>query len=258
MQNNNESAIRFSDLIFLFTSKLWLLILVAVIVGGSTFAYNYFTYTPLYESTSSIYILRQGADSDAPDYNSDFSLALSVVNDCTKLMTSRAVLDEVIEDNSLPYSYEQLNSMISVNNPPSTRYLEVTVKSDSPEQSKIIVDSLCEIGKEQIVSLMGFNQVNIVDEGTLALVPCNSRYSYTSVLFSIVAFLLTYIIIMVIYIFDDKLTDADQVEKVLGLSVLALIPDMDNDKNGNNTYNRYYKTSTKRHRYYAKNWKESR
>ncbi len=257
MQNNNEDAIKFSDLIFLLRTKLWAMILVAVIVGGATFAYNYTTYTPLYESTGSIYILRQDSD-DESNYSSDFSLALSVVSDCTKLLTSRAVLNEVIDENSLPYSYSQLNSMISINNPSNTRYLEVTVKSKSPEQSKIIVDSICEIGKDQIVSLMGFNQVNIVDEGTLATAPCNSRLSYTSILFALVAFLITYIVIVLIYIFDDKIIDADQVEKALGLSVLALVPNMDKTKDKESHYSRYGKTSTKRHRYYAQNWKEKR
>ncbi len=252
MQNNNESTVKFRDLLYLFVSRLWILILVAVIVGGSVFAVNFVTYNPMYKSTGSIYILRQDSDvENNSDYNSDFSLALSVVSDCTKLLTSRTVLNQVIEDNSLSYSYAELSSMISINNPSNTRYLEISAVSDSPEKSKLIVDSVCEIGKDQIVSVMGFDQVNVVDEGTLPTEPYNSIFSYTIIISALVAFLLTYVLFALIYIFDDKISDPDILEKQLDLNVLAMIPNMNKDKPaGKADY--FTKSYAHRHRYYGK------
>lgn len=224
------------------------MILVAVVVGGSIFSYNFFTYEPLYESTGSIYILRQATETDGNDYNSDFSLALSVVNDCTQLLKSRSVLEKVIEDNSLNYSYEALKSMVTIKNAPNTRHLEITVYTKDPKESKTIVDSVCEIGKVQIEEVMGFDQVNIVDKGTLAQHPSNSKYSYTKpLLAAMVAFLLTYVIIALVFIFDEKITDPELVEKYLDVSVLAVIPNIEKEKKSNND------VDIKRHRYYAKN-----
>ena len=255
MQNNNESSIRFRELVYLFVSKLWIMVLVAVIVGGSLFTFNYVTYEPLYKSTGSIYILRQSEDADnGSEYSSNFNLALSVVSDCTKLLTSRTVLNQVIEENSLDYTYSELNTMISINNPTNTRYLEISVTSDNAHKSKVIVDSICEIGKDQIVSLMGFNQVNIVDEGTLPDTPCNSRFSYTTLLLALAAFILTYILIALIYIFDDKISDPDTVEKQLSLSVMALIPNMSKDRPVGKK-DTYYGTAAQRHKYNGNHWR---
>lgn len=250
---NNESAVKLRDLLSLFVSKLWIMILVAVVVGGSIFAVNYFTYEPMYKSTGSIYILRQESDIDNNnDYNSDFSLALSVVSDCTKLLTSRTVLNQVIEDNALSCSYTDLYDMISINNPSNTRYLEISVVSDSPEKSKMIVDSICDIGKEQIVTVMGFNQVNIVDEGTLPTETSNSIFTYTIILGALVAFLLTYVLFAILYIFDDKISDPDMIENQLGLSVLAMIPNMNKDKPAGKNKQYYGKSDSQRHRYCSK------
>ncbi len=250
MQNNNESNIQFKELFYLFASKLWIMILVAVIAAGGVFNFNYFTYEPVYKSTGSIYILRQDSDIDnGSDYNSDFSLALSVVSDCTKLLTSRTVLNQVIDDNSLSYSYAELNSMISIENPTNTRYLEISVTSDSPEKSKMIVDSVCEIGKDQIVSVMGFNQVNIVDEGTLPSSPTNSVFSYNIILVAMIAFVLTYVVFAIHYIFDEKITDPDVLEKYLKLNVLAVIPDMERSEKKNKRG--IYGNVAQRHRYYG-------
>lgn len=252
MQNTNESTIKFKDMFYLFLSKLWIMVLVAVVAAGGVFAFNYFTYEPEYKSTGSIYILRQNSDIDTgSDYNSDFSLALSVVSDCTKLLTSRTVLNEVIDDNSLSYSYAELNSMISIENPSNTRYLEISVTTDSPEKSKMIVDSICAIGKEQIVSVMGFNQVNIVDEGTLATSPTNSIFSYNIFLAAMVAFILTYVVFAICYIFDEKITDPDALEKHLKLSVLAVVPDMKKSEKKNKRG--VYGDVAERHRYYSQN-----
>lgn len=258
MNNNNESNIKFSDLVYLFMSRLWVLILVAVIVSGSIFTYKYVTYEPLYKSTGSIYILRQGEDSSGADYNQNFSLALSVVSDCTKLLTSRTVLNEVIEKNALPYAYNELSNMITITNPSNTRYLEISVLSESPEQSKIIVDSICEIGKGQIVSVMGFNQVNIVDEGTLPTDPANTKYSYAFILGGLAAFILTYIVFMLFFIFDDRISDPDALEKYLDVSVFALIPNMYKDKLSTNSNVYQGRTASQRHRYYAQSWKENK
>ena len=255
---NNESNIRFGDLINLFVSKLWIMILVAVIVGGSIFTYKYLTYEPLYKSSATMYILRQGENEENVDYSEDFNVALSVVSDCEKLLTSHKVLDEVIEQNKLPYSYEELSSMVSIKTESKSRYIEITVVTNDPEKSKLIADSICNFGEKAIDALMGYDQINKYDDGTLENTPCNSKFSYTIILGALVAFILTYIVVVLFYIFDDKVSDPDLVEKNLGLSVLVLVPNMKKENARKDYYVYQGKTATKRHRYYTKNTKENR
>lgn len=250
--NNNENTVKFSDLAYIFVSKLWLMILVAVIVSGSIFVYNIVSYEPLYKSTGSIYILRQDSENENINYNQDFNLALDVVTDCTNLLTSRSVLNEVIKANNLDYTYTQLCEMITIENPSNTRFLEISASTGDPKTSKAVVDSICEIGKEQSISIMGFNQLNIVDEGTLPEEPYNSKYSITIILAFIAAFILTYIILVMVFIFDDKISDPEYIEKQLELSVLGVIPVIGKDKLNTTAVLPYQKKeTTKRHRYYT-------
>lgn len=257
MNNNNESNIKFRDLFSLFVSNLWIMVLVAVVVASGVFAYGYFTYEPTYESTGSMYILRQGEIEDSIDYSSNFNVALSVVNDCKTLLTSHTVLDRVIEENDLQYTYGELNSLIEINNPSNTRYLEITVKAHTPEEAKLIVDSISRIGEAEIDEVMGFNQINPFDSGTLASVPSNSPFEITfALLGAVVAFLLTFVVIVLAFIFDDKVSDPEMVEKSLELSVLAVIPNFEKYKPDKDTNYYVGKTATKRHRYYQTGRKE--
>lgn len=253
MENNNESNVRFSDLLYLFVSKLWIMILVAVLVGGGLFALNFFTFEPQYKSTASMYILRQSEQEEKHDYSSDFNVALNVVNDCKELLTTHKVLDNVIEKEQLPYTYDELVSMIEINNEKDSRLLEITVVSESAQLSQQIVNSICEVGEQTIDKLVGYDQINTHDKGTLEQESVNSRISYTAILGAIVAFMLTYIVIVLMYIFDDRISDPDLAEKHLQLPVLALIPNMKNDK-ASGAY--IGKTATKRQRYYAQHWRE--
>lgn len=251
MNQNNESGVRFSDLVYLFVSKLWIMILVAVIVGGSLFAYNFITYEPQYKSTASMLVLRDSKDSDIDSYSVDVNAALKLVEDCKEILTTPRVLNEVIKENYLSYSYDQLKSMITVTSKENSSLLEIVVKTNDPQKSKTIVDSICAHGDIIIDEVYQCDQIQSVYEGTLDKTPINSRFSVVSVLIAIVAFILTYIVFVLIYIFDDRVSDPDLVERNLGLPVLALIPNMKSEK----VKGKYYKDTIDRRRYYSNHTK---
>ena len=157
----------------IFVHRLWVMILAAAVAAGGLFLINRLTFVPAYSSTATLYILRQDSESAASSADSDFSLALKVVNDCDYLLKSYSVLDQVIQELDLDITQEDLEKQISTSNPDDTRILEVTVESSSPELAKQIVDILCEVGQEKITEAMGFRQVNLYEYGTLETEPCN-------------------------------------------------------------------------------------
>lgn len=210
----------------LLTQKLWVMLLAVVIAVGVVFAVLQVTYTPMYSSTATLYILRQNEDAAAGDTSDDFSLALKVVNDCTYLLKSRTVLNAVIDDLVLELSYEQLEKAISTVNPENTRILEVTVEAASPELAKQIVDKVCEIGQGSIAEAMGFRQVNLFERGTQNPEPSNTYSPAVYVLVAAAAAAAVYLVLLAVYLLDDSIKTSEDIEKYLGLSVLGEIPDM--------------------------------
>ena len=210
----------------LLVQKLWILLLAAVLATGTVFAVLQVAYTPLYSSTATLYILRQNEDANAGDTEEDFSLALKVVNDCTYLLKSRTVLNAVIEELALEMSYAQLEKSVSTVNPENTRILEVTVEAASPELAKQIVDRVCEIGQDSITEAMGFRQVTLFERGTHHPEPCNTPSAAVYVLVALSAAVLAYLVLLAIYILDDSIKTAEDMENVLGISLLGEIPDL--------------------------------
>ena len=239
-QKANFKTVTLKDLWGVFVQRLWAIILAACICCGGFLVFNRMTFVPQYASTATLYILRQADGATASDASSDFSLALKVVNDCTYLLKSHTVLDEVISSLNLDMEYEDLYDCVSTSNPEDTRILEVTVKADSPELAKRIVDRICTIGSKRIEDAMGFQQVNLYELGTTDPDPCNSTRMLTFAFAGVVAAVVTYVIFLIIFLLDDRIkTDDENLERYLGLSVLGNIPNADGKKS--EKYG-YYKT----------------
>lgn len=236
--STNVRVVTLKDLWVILINRLWIMILAALVVTGGILLFNRLTFVPAYSSTATLYILRQDNAGSTRNSDSDFSLALKVVNDCDYLLKSHSVLDEVIRELNLDTDYKTLSKCVSISNPENTRILEVTVESNSPENAKQIVDAICKIGQEQITEAMGFQQVNLYEYGTLNNKPCNIMSITTYMLIGMITAILVYSVFLVIFLLDDRIRTEEDIERYLGLSVLGDIPNA-NDKR-NNQYG-YYK-----------------
>ena len=228
------------DLVDVFIKKFWIILMIAVLVTGAFAAVYIFTFTPVYESTATLYILKQGKQDNSVEASQDFSLALNVVTDCTYLLKSHAVVDKVIDELKLDMSYKELSQSISTNNPENTRILEVSVKSDSPEQAREIVNEVCGIGADKITDAMGTKQVNVYEHGTYNTVPVNRLRKLTYILIALVTAAAAYLIFVINYFADDRLRSSEDIKQYLGISVLGEIPDATETHRGGKYYGKKY------------------
>ena len=242
-EGENAKIITLKDLWDIFKQKWLIMALVAIISVITVFALQQFVFAPKYASTATLYILRQNESEVVQQADSDFSLALKVVNDCTYLLKSHAVVDEVIDRANLEIEYKDLQELITTRNPDNTRILEVTVESDTPQNAKRIVDMLCEIGQEKIAEAMGFQQVNLYEYGTLEQKPSNYIRKMTMALLGILMAIVTYAVFLIRFLLDDRIHTDEDIEKYLHLSVLGNIPNADEERKHKKYA--YYGTSLK-------------
>lgn len=141
-------------------------------------------------------------------------------------------LCEVLDELNLSTSYSELSKSISTSNPTNTRFLQVSVTSTTPAQAKMIVDKLCEIGVEKITGAMGFNQANIFEFGILNENPSNAVGITKYLIAGIAAALVVYFIYIVIFLLDDSIYTGEEIEQVLGVTILGEIPNADDSASG--------------------------
>lgn len=231
---NDEIEIDLLELFNVLLHRLWIIILVGAVTGAVGFAVATFVVTPMYESTTGIYILNKSSDNNIS--YSDTQLASQLTQDYAELIGCRYVIETVLYDCGLDKTYEELKSMISVKNVTSTRIIYITVKDSSPTRAQMIANSVREVASAHIKEVTEVEAVNVVDTANLPTEKCEpSRAKYTVVGAFLGMFMVAGFVVLK-SILDDTIKTEDDIEKYLGLSTLAAIPIMD-------TYDDAYKKS---------------
>ena len=150
------------------------------------------------------------------------------------------VHEEVISNLGLPYSYSQMQDMLSVVNDTDTRMLDITVTSADPQEAADIANEYAQVASQYIAETMATDKPNIM---SVALVPSNP-VSPNRTRNIIMGFLLGGIlaagIITVRMLLDDKYKTTEDIRRYTGLATLAVVPveNMDKDTKRHTPHNR--------------------
>lgn len=225
MAKNDEAEIDLGELLGVMFQHFWVILLCAAAGAILAFSACKLFVTPQYKSSTSVYILNKN-DSSTVTY-SDVQLGTQLTKDYAKLIKSRTVLEAVIEEYDLPFGYKELNERISVNTISDTRLIEISVLDEKPDRAQLIADAVRKKASERIVEVMAIQAVNVVDEANLPKSPVSpSVVKWTGAGLVFGGFLCV-MILTIQFLLDDTIKTSDDVEKYLGLSTLALIPEME-------------------------------
>lgn len=174
-----------------------------------------------FQSKTSIYIYDQQKESMS---YTDLQISTVLTKDYEVLIKGRAVLETVIEELELDYSYGALNSMVRVNVPESTRIVEIIVETTDPYLSKDIADTVREVSSQTIKSVMNVDAVNVVEEANLPEGKSSPNISKYTMLGGMLGVVASVGIILLLFLTNDTIRSQEEVEKYLNLSVLGIIP----------------------------------
>lgn len=174
----------------------------------------------------------------------DLQLGASLTSDYTVLITSTPVMEQVISDLDLDMTAEQLKGSVSINNPTDTRILEITVNNTDSKMAKKIVDEIANVSSSYIGDKMEVIPPKIIEVGKIATVRTSPSVKKNAALGFLLGFLACAAIVVVYAVMDDTIKTEEDIEKYLGVSVLAKVPDR---KDFINSKNRKSKNKNKKH-----------
>lgn len=177
--------------------------------------------TPLYESTSTIYVLSRR---DSAINMSDLQIGTALTNDYIKVFEMWEVHEEVISDLNLPYTYDEIQDMLTVVNDSNTRMLDITVTSPSAEEAAQIANQYAKVASQYIADTMAMDKPSIMSAALVPTNPVSPNKTLNIMLGFIVGALLAMGIVTVRMIMDDKYKTAEDIRRYTGLVTLAIVP----------------------------------
>lgn len=209
--------------------KLWmkkfLILFMALFFGTLALLGSVFLIKPSYSASTRIYVINQ---QNAENITAtDLQAGSFLVNDYKEIITSRDVMKDVIATNSLSLSPDVLSKMISVTIPADTRVISITVTNHDPQQAKDLANSIREVASEKIKSVTKVQDVTPLEKAQLPSKPSSPNIKRNTMIGMLIGGLFTIVIIVIKEVLDDRVKRPEDVEEVLGMTLLGIVPNID-------------------------------
>lgn len=145
-------------------------------------------------------------------------------SDYIKVFKMWEVHEEVISNLNLPYSYKQMQQMLTVANDTGTRMLDITVTSPSPQEAMKIANEYAKVASQYIAETMSTDKPNIMSVALMPTNPVSPNKTRNVMLGALLGFALGAGFVTFRLITDDTYKTAEDIRKYTGFATLAVVP----------------------------------
>lgn len=215
------------ELFYEFWKKKYFVLIMLVFGVAIGMLYSSFLVTPMYKSVTSLVLSKPTTNGDSESGSitqSDITLNQKLVSTYGEIMKSRTVAKQVIDRLDLNVSEEELIESISVQSKKDTELLEISVSFSDPKVAADIANTLAEVFTEKVKEVYQIENVSIIDKAEMDNNPYNVNMPKTAILFAFVFLVIACLVIFIRVYFNNTIKSPEEIEKTLGLPVIAVIP----------------------------------
>ena len=215
-------TIDLKELFEYYKSKFGIVILFVALVGILGCLYGLFIQKPMYKSSTSIVLISEAKDNSQLTYN-DVSVNQNLVSTYSEIVKSKRILNQVINNLNLDYSYGALSNNIEVSSVTGTQIIKITVTDGNSKTAMKVANEIAKVFSKEIPELYNISNVNVLDTAEVASSAYNVNIVKQSTIFLLVGLVLGLGVVFVMYYFDRSVKNASQIEDKLKLPVLATV-----------------------------------
>lgn len=210
-------------------------IVILFLIIGTVYSYMYVTpkyqsYTTLVLTQSDLIVKENETNSkEQAITQSDLTLNQKLASTYSELVRTKRVLREVIKNLKLKVDEEELRKNITVNLVDDTELIKITVTNKNALDAKNIANEIAKIFSQRVSEIYKINNVYIVDEAEESVEPCNISHTKDILIFTLIGLVVAIAYALIANLLDTTVKSADDIEKELGISVLASIPELKED-----------------------------
>lgn len=204
--------------------------LAAIISGAIAFGYSSFVIKPEFTSTTRIYVVNRNQGDKPGLTNQDLQAGSYLVKDYREIILSQDVLEKVVADQKLNIDAKTLARKVQVTVPADTRIVSISVRDSLPEEASRIANALREVASQKIIAVTRVSDVTTLEEARPAQSPSSPNIRRNTILGFGVGAGLVIIVVLLIELLDDRVKRPEDIEEVMHLSLLGVIPNLEKMK----------------------------
>ena len=227
MKEQDKFEIDVFQLVKVLWKRKFLIVLVALVAGLAAFAYSSFVIKPQYTSTTRIYVVNRN-QADKPGLtNQDLQAGAYLVKDYREIILSQDVLEKVVADQSLTIDAKTLGKKVSVTVPADTRIVSISVRDGKPEEASRIANALREVAAQKIISVTRVSDVTTLEEARPATSPSSPNIRRNTMMATLAGAGFVTVVVLLVELLDDRVKRPEDIEEVMHLSLLGVIPNLE-------------------------------
>ena len=204
--------------------------LAAIISGAIVFGYSSFVIKPEFTSTTRIYVVNRNQGDKPGLTNQDLQAGSYLVKDYREIILSQDVLEKVVADQKLNIDAKTLARKVQVTVPADTRIVSISVRDSLPKEASRIANALREVASQKIISVTRVSDVTTLEEARPAQSPSSPNIRRNTILGFGAGAGLVIVVVLIIELLDDRVKRPEDIEEVMHLSLLGVIPNLDKIK----------------------------
>lgn len=204
--------------------------LAAIISGAIAFGYSSFVIKPEFTSTTRIYVVNRNQGDKPGLTNQDLQAGSYLVKDYREIILSQDVLEKVVANQKLNIDAKTLARKVQVTVPADTRIVSISVRDGLPEEASRIANALREVASQKIISVTRVSDVTTLEEARPAQSPSSPNIRRNTILGFGAGAGLVIVVVLIIELLDDRVKRPEDIEEVMHLSLLGVIPNLDKIK----------------------------
>jgi capsular polysaccharide biosynthesis protein len=212
------------ELFSLYLAKLPILIIAFVIGALVAGLYTHYRITPMYQSSAKLYMVSASSGS-VVDWT-DLSIGTTLSKDYEELMTIRPIYEDIVEELDLDCSYRQLQGMASIARIDETRVMRITATSADPELARDLANAVAQKAIEYLPDVMETSsKPHVAESAILPTAPSSPNLTRNTLYGALAGLAIALALVTLLYLADDTLKNAEDVEKIFGIMPLTVIPE---------------------------------
>jgi len=226
-----EEGITFSELLGILWKNKAIVFLVTLWVFVIGFIYTYVVVDPVYSAETSIMVQVDVTNSSVSE-QSAIVIAQNLIATYKEFVVSDLVLNAVIADlDGLPadYSLAALKQSITVTSATSVLIIYIMVENTGPELAQeianaLVVQSIAIANDEEAGYVLLQDKLKTLDVATNPVNPSSPNKPLNLVISFLIGAILSFGIIFIRELFNNKFQSTMEMEKYLGINVIAAVP----------------------------------
>lgn len=230
-RNLAEESIDLRDLLDIFTRKWKILLFITISCGLIVFLVSAFIITPIYTAQVTMYVNNtKKAMSDSINYN-DITASQMLVDSYVEIVKSNTVLSEVAETADLGYEVKQIRKMLNASAVNGTEIFAVSISNENPEHAAKLANTIAQIAPTKILDYVEASSVKVIDYAVAPEQPSSPNVVVNTFIGLIAGFILSVFLVIVLEMFDTRVKDEEDLERIAEIPVIGIIPEIIENEN---------------------------